>query len=365
MTIPRRAILLAAMASLVVGALAGLGRLGLSTPLDWSATFESRAIVNHGALMVSGFLGTLIALERAVGLGWRPAYLAPACSALGTLLLLAGAPDLVGGGLMALGALGLAAIYLSLVRRPTAHFLLVMALGAVMWLVGNALFAADRPVFESAPWWGAFLVLTIAGERLELRRIARPSTTILAAFYVCAAVLVAGAVVSVGEYGAGIRLYGAGLIALALWLARYDAAWRVARSPGLPRYMAVGLLAGYVWLVIGGVAAVQAGAVYGGTEYDTVLHAVFLGFAISMVFAHGPIIFPAVTGINLAFTRAFYAPLLLLHISVAVRIAGNLQRDATVREWGGLLNAAALAAFIVTVLGSAVLARRRGSRRTR
>jgi hypothetical protein len=46
--------------------------------------------------MVFGFIGTLIALERAVALGRRAALLAPGASALGGLLLLSAGQSLPG-----------------------------------------------------------------------------------------------------------------------------------------------------------------------------------------------------------------------------------------------------------------------------
>jgi hypothetical protein len=95
-----------------------------------------------------------------------------------------------------------------------------------------------------------------------------------------------------------------------------------------------------------------AGGLAPGTaSYDAAVHALALGFVLAMVFGHAPIIFPAVLRVPVPYHPAFYAPLALLHLSLVVRLAG----DATGRfEWtraGGLLNALAIAAFI---LGTAV-----------
>jgi hypothetical protein len=48
--------------------------------------------------------------------------------------------------------------------------------------------------------------------------------------------------------------FGAALVLLAAWLALFDMARVTVRTQGLSRYMALALLAGYVWLGIGGVA---------------------------------------------------------------------------------------------------------------
>lgn len=59
-------------AALVLGLWGGLFRIG------WAARPPSDALaLLHGPLMVSGFFGPLIALERAVATGRRLAYLVP------------------------------------------------------------------------------------------------------------------------------------------------------------------------------------------------------------------------------------------------------------------------------------------------
>ncbi len=76
-----------AASSMAVGLWVGLVRLGLALPGANSAPTQM-----HGALMICGFLGTLISLERAVALGGRWAYAAPALSGAGALAIFAGMP---------------------------------------------------------------------------------------------------------------------------------------------------------------------------------------------------------------------------------------------------------------------------------
>lgn len=100
-------------------------------------------------------------------------------------------------------------------------------------------------------WLAGFLVLTITGERLELSRMTGTSRRARLLFAAAAVVFAAGLVASLaagpaaaapGEpVPAGIRVTGAGLIALAAWLSRYDVARRTIRGHGVTRYMAVGL----------------------------------------------------------------------------------------------------------------------------
>src|SRR5512142_3166925 len=84
----------------------------------------------HGPLMVAGFLGTLISLERAVALRARWAFAAPVCSALGALVLITDLAPLAGAFLITLGSVGMLAIFGVIVRRQPALFTYTMALGA-------------------------------------------------------------------------------------------------------------------------------------------------------------------------------------------------------------------------------------------
>ena len=79
------------------------------------------------------------------------------------------------------------------------------------------------------------------------------------------------------------------LIAIGAWELRFDLARRTVARPGLPRFAALGVLAGAAWLVVAGVLLVRHGLPPAGPMYDAVLHAVFVGFVLSMVFAHAPI----------------------------------------------------------------------------
>jgi hypothetical protein len=320
----------------------GLVRLGWQVP-----AVQPGLPAVHGPLMVSGFLGTLIALERAVALGRRWAYLPPALSGLGGLLLVLGVGGAAGRLAITLGSLGLLAVFAAIVRRHPAFYTATMAGGAAAWLAGNLLWAAGRPVHQAVLWWAAFLILTIAGERLELGRLARLTPAGQAAFVLASGPFLAGLLVSIPAFELGARLAGLGLLALAAWLLRFDVARRTVRVPGLPRYAAVCLLSGYVWLGLAGAIGLAYGGAAAGPHYDALLHAIFLGFVFSMIFGHAPIIFPAVLGVPVHFHPVLYGHLALLHASLALRIGADLALNQPARLWGGLLNAVALLLFLL------------------
>lgn len=111
--------------------------------------------------------------------------------------------------------------------------------------------------------------------------------------------------------------------------------------------MAVCLLGGYAWLGVGATIAAVAGVAMPGARYDAMLHAVLLGFVISMVFAHAPVIFPAVLGVPLEYRPAFYLHVGVLHVSLILRVVGDLVDSlGRWRVWGGLFNAVALLLFM-------------------
>jgi hypothetical protein len=328
------------MAALLGALWGGLVRLGWALP-----SIHPSLAGFHGPLMVSGFLGTVIGMERAVALGRRWAYAAPLATGLGALALLFGMPASAGAFLMTLGSIGLSIVFVAILRRQWALFTVVMALGAVSWLAGQFLWLMGWPIYRIVFWWVAFLVLTIAGERLEMARLLDLSRTSQVLFAVIIAVFIAGVAVATVAFDPGARVVGIALVALTLWLGRKDIARRTVRQSGLTRFIAICLLSGYVWLGLGGLLALFSGGAAAGPRYDALLHAVFLGFVFAMIFGHAPIIFPAVLGVAVSFRPVFYAHLVLLHATLLLRIVGDLLPSHPARQWGGLFNVLALLLF--------------------
>jgi hypothetical protein len=351
----RRAPLLAlGFLALLVGVGGGLARLGYALP---EAALTASAW--HAPLMTGGFFGVVIALERAVAIGRAWAYGGPLLGGLGTVAILAGAPAAAPWLLLA-GSVVLLAASLDVLRRQPALFTATLALGAGCWTIGNALWSGGFAIHQAVAWWLAFLILTIAGERLELSRFLPPSPVAKRMFVAILLLIVAGLLSQASSIGRGS--FGIGLLALSVWLVKQDIARRTVRARGLTRYIAVCLLAGYVWLAIGAIVLLAFGGAPGTRSHDAAVHALALGFVFSMVFGHAPIIFPAVLRVAVPYHVSFYVPLLLLHGSLVVRVAG----DATGRyDWtraGGMLNALALATFIVSMVVAVLRASGKGSR---
>jgi hypothetical protein len=345
----RAPLLVLGFVGLLLGVTAGLARLGYRMP-----EVSVAASAWHGPLMIGGFFGVVIALERAVAIGRHVAYLGPLLGGLGSVAIALGEPG-AGAWLLLAGSAVLLGASIDVLRRQRALFTLTLVLGAACWVVGNLAWALGATVFGVVTWWLAFLILTIAGERLELSRFLPPSPVARRAFVAILVVIFAGLASSRQPYGAPVFAFG--LLALSGWLLKQDIARRTVRKEGLTRFIAVCLLSGYVWLAVGAATMLVAGFSPGTRAYDAAVHALALGFVFSMVFGHAPVIFPAVLRVAVPYHPSFYVPLALLHGSLAVRLAGDTVGRYDWTRAGGMLNALALGAFIAFTATAVLRAR--------
>ena len=321
--------------ALLTGMDAGLTLAGVPAPIG-----SARLADLHGSLMVLGFLGTVISLERATALrvGWG--FLAPGLTGAGALALALLPDPLLGRLLLTQGLLTLVLVYAVLSRRNHDLTVGLQALGAVL-AAAAALLLTRVEVSVVLPLLIGFIVLTIAAERVELARLAMPPGAdrwlLLLAGALTAAVLgttVFPGPTALSDLGAGglggltgatlgglvsWRLLGLALLVLTAWLLRHDIARRTVRATGLPRFAAVALLLGYGWLVVAALGLLLVGRP-AGHVHDVVVHATFLGYAMSMVLAHAPVILPAVLKVRLPYHRAMWIPLLLLHVTLLARV---------------------------------------------
>lgn len=124
---PRILLLVTIAAALLGGLGSGLARLG------WRMDSQSQNwILIHGPLMISGFLGTLICLERAVALAsrYRWSIVVPAITALGTITLLLMRDVMLPKLLLSLGSLGLLILFGLMLRLHPSRDILIIAAGS-------------------------------------------------------------------------------------------------------------------------------------------------------------------------------------------------------------------------------------------
>ena len=354
----RMMFLLPAGFALLAGLNAALLLLGLPAPVT-----TARLPDVHGILLTLGFVGTVIALERAVALKRRAGFLAPGLLGAGAVVLLSPAPLAVGQGMLAAGMAALTLVYIPLWRRQHDDSVLIQLLGGVLGTGAALLWWGGASMPDVLPWLATFVILTIAGERLELARVAFLSARADGQVLLIALSIAAGTIASLLWPTPGYILLGAGILALCAWLATHDVAKRTIHAKGLPRFMAACLLAGYVWLTIAGLIWLLGGAARSGIAYDGVIHAVFLGFTISMIMAHAPVILPAVLRIKLPYHPIMYVPAATLHATLLLRVGvGDLRGLPTIVKIGGVGNIVALLMFVALMLGIAIRANARSAR---
>lgn len=331
-----RALVLAIAPVALVGLYGGLSRIGADLPAPAAASLF------HGALMLHGVFGTLIPLERAVALREPWAFGAPVASLLGSIVLLLGAPA-DGWAFYALAALWFAAVSVRIVLLQPVPFTVALLLGALALLSADALLLGGSDIPQIVALWLAFLVLTVAAERLELSRLLQRRRFTVVLFFIAAITTLGGA----GFGGIDSALFGAGLTAMALWMLRYDIAIRTIFARGQVRYFAAAMVCGHVWLLLAGLAIFAEGWL--DNPYDLAIHVIGLGFALSMVFGHVLIILPAITGIRLTYTPWLYLPLGMLQLAVAMRALGDGLGLSMGRLQSGYLTLAALVAFVMVL----------------
>ena len=335
--------------ALLAGLDAALLLIGVSAPITTARLPEV-----HGMLLVLGFVATLVSLERATALGRGYGYIAAALlGAGGIALVIDPLPLLVGKALLVAGTAAFTLLYLPLWRRQYDSPLLVQLLAAGLACAGAILWLGGATFIHVLPWLIAFVVLTIAAERVELARITMgPQAGIRILVHAWAMVL--ALVLGVALPDAGAIALGIVLVSLVAWLVIHDVACKTIRASGVTRYMAAAILCGYVWLAVAALALLFG--VPEGAAYDAVVHAIFLGYTMSMIMAHATTILPAVLRIALPYRPAFWVPMALLQVSLVIRLwLGDGLGWPPAWQLGGALGVAALVLFFATAITSALL----------
>lgn len=115
------------------------------------------------------------------------------------------------------------------------------------------------------------------------------------------------------------------------------------------------MLAAWGWLAVAALTWLAIGPPTGRASYDIVVHGVFLGFAMSMVLAHAPVILPAVIRRPLPYRAFLWLPLVVLHVALAARVAGDVSGIDRLWQAGGVGTVAALLLLPVTAITSVLL----------
>ena len=256
----------------------------------------------------------------------------------------------------------LVAVYGAVWRRQQSFAVLVQMLGAIAGLGGAALWARGLEAAAIVPWWAALLVLTIVGERLELARLAFLARGTEARVLAESCAVLVALVASLLDPAVGYLLLGLALGVLVLDVASHDVARHMIRSSGVVRLMAACMLAGYAWALVAALVWVIGGPALSGFRYDTVVHALTVGFALSMVVAHAPVIVPAIARRPLPYHPVLWVAAGLLHFGLLVRVLAGAREAEGLWRWGGAVGVVAVLVLLGAVVTQLAIGRRSSRR---
>lgn len=326
--------------AMMTGIYCGIIRIG--QPLPSSAYLP---VGHHGLVMTGSFLGTLICLERAAVYPDKRAWLSVILMAMSLPFFML---HQVSYGVLCLlaGSAGYAWISFNNYIKGKQRGDLIIATGAAFQLMAYIIFMLTNSYPNAFAGWLLFLILTIMGERLNLTRIFPMGKKALYEAYFWIFLLLISAIF----YHQGSRIIlGISLVGLAVWMLRHDIIRLNLKKGGHDHFLSLALLLAYLWLAVSGILSMLNMA--DSYLYDAVLHSFFVGFVLSVILAHAPVIFPGLVGIQgTPFHPVMYIWLAGLHASLVIRIYGDLGGDFALRKVGGIYNGVFFLAYIFTVI---------------
>lgn len=331
-------IVLFAMFCLLSGLWSGLNRIG------WNIAILP-ITAHHGAIMVGGFLGTLIALEKIIPLKKKSLLIIPVLNAFSVVLFFVNQPRIAVSMLIA-SSIALSLVFLYYFRKQHTVIYILMLAGALCWLTGNVLLLTKFFYPLAFPWWTAFVLFIITAERLELMKFLPVTPVERKLLLALLVTFIIGVLFSF--HGVGNFISGLALITISLWLLRYDLIAINLKKQSLPRFVAIALLCGYIALLLTGIFFFTLSDQW--LTYDAIVHSFFLGFVFSMIFAHGPMILPGVMGISVTpFSKTLYVWLFILQLSWLARVVSDVMAELQIRKITGLLSAVAIIGYFITM----------------
>ena len=270
--------------------------------------------------------------------------------------------QLVPGIFWAAGMSLLSAVYAVIWARQHSVSVLIQVLGSAAGACSAGLWASGINASALAPWWMVFLVLTIVGERLELAHVSFVGRYVEPVLIASSAAAVLSLPLQLMLPPVGYAVLGLALLALLVTMLLNDTAIKTWKVRGVTGFMGVCMLLGYAWALFASILWIFG--VYGDNGYwaDMGIHALALGFAISMVIAHVCVIVPSVIRRAMPYSPVLWLPLSLLHLGLVLRLLGAARGVSALWQTGDFIDVIAVFSLILCVLGMNIYA---ASRRRR
>jgi hypothetical protein len=248
--------------------------------------------------------------------------------------------------LLIAGSFGLLALTSTFLMESVSIGHVLLVLGAFAWLSGNLFLFNHHSYPLAVKWWMLFLAWTILGERLDLGRMLPINVKKQAALAIVIVLNLLGIILPFHPYGS--NCFALGLIAMAVWFFLFDISRYSIKIAGQSRYIAIQLMMGYAWLTVSGTWLLAWP--FEPFSYDAALHSFFLGFVLSMIFGHMPIIFPGILRLNIRlYHPSLYFVLVIFQLSLVCRMAGDALLVIPLRKYGALVNGISIVMMFIAV----------------
>lgn len=336
------------MGFMVLGFVTGLFRLFMDNGVPYLQQLVPLFDL-HSFFMVFGFLACLLMTERIVGSSGEknaPGFGYSLCmlllSIVGLVILSIGwmrhsLPLSVTGGIMAAAAsllFTLLLLRLGKIANDYSSFG-IMSTGTASLLLASLLSGFELPV-DNYPLIILMLLFPLSfvlGERVELTKFQylRGKEVLvmsLAVFLASSIALTFTTAVMGPAVQARLPLTAALVLLLAgsvMTYAMERGRRGVVKSTRLQSYVGKGIALAYFWLLLGIVLLLLR--INGVTGlYDPAIHSIALGFIVTFIYAHGPVIFPTILERRADISKLGYSPIILLTVSNILRVGGDIAK---------------------------------------
>ncbi|MEQ8713805.1 MAG: hypothetical protein RIC80_12370 [Cyclobacteriaceae bacterium] len=314
---------------LILGLITGLSRFGLF-PTDLS--------IHHGVLMLNGFAGGLITLERTLSKPVLANFISLIMLVVGVILA---SLDMTWGLWLVTGAIIL--LILAEVQASRTHhwaYHLMQLTGLLCWLTANAKYQFSNFYPAAVPFWQAFVLMMILATRLKkIDRISDLTVMLVLGLYIVS--------ICLPFHSAASSLTGVLLITLAAVVLRLEL-----RHSDDQRYR---LMIVYGWLIATAIGMLLSDQIL--NSYDFVLHSFFLGFLFNMIFLNASKAIVSKFGvIGIPLAESLW--MIIMTAGLLIRIVpGDVLGIEMARVVGGIISILAILGFLGSVIRSVVLTR--------
>ncbi|MEQ9299489.1 MAG: hypothetical protein RIF33_13030 [Cyclobacteriaceae bacterium] len=315
---------------LMAGLATGLAKLGI-VPIPGAHL--------HGLLMLNGFTGGLITVERTLSKPIPSNFFALVLLEAGIVLALL---DYSWGLWLVTGA-----VLLLLTQEVRAYqksqwfYHTTQIIGLLCWLTANVKYQFGGFYPLAIPFWQAFILMMILATRLKnIDRINDRLMMLGMWSYV--------ALICLPFHGIATYLSGGVLLlvgARALWL-------ELKTSPD----SAYRLIIVYGWLIATAIGILMSDFIF--YSYDLVIHCFFLGFLFNMIFLNASKAVVSKLGVkNVPLAEGVW--IIIMTVGLLLRVvAGDLLEVELAKEAGGIISVLAILGFLGSVIRAVVLTRR-------